>query len=78
MTYNRNGEMVDIKGLPAGGLTDDMFKQMMGSFYGNLPVAALSVGETTISPLDFTLPLPCPDHRADEDDRRDQNDAGLD
>jgi hypothetical protein len=60
MTYNRNGEMVDVKGLQAAGLTDDAFKEMMASLYGNLPVTALSVGETTVAPLDFTLPLPLP------------------
>jgi hypothetical protein len=60
MTYNRSGEIVDIKGLPAGVLTDDTFKQMMASFYGNLPMAALSVGETTTSPIELALPLPLP------------------
>jgi hypothetical protein len=60
MTYNRTGEIVDVKGLPAAGLTDDAFKQMIGSLYGNLPVTALSVGETTVAPLDFALPLPVP------------------
>lgn len=61
LTYNRNGEMVNIKGLPAvPGLTDETFKQMMGSFYGNLPAVALSVGETTTTPMDFGLPLPLP------------------
>ena len=60
VTYSRNGEMVDIKGLPATGLTDEAFKQMLGSFYGNLPAVALSVGETTTTPMDFGLPLPLP------------------
>jgi hypothetical protein len=60
MTYNRNGEVVDIKGLPPGVLTDDTLKQMMASFYGNLPTAALSVGETAISPIEMALPLPLP------------------
>ncbi len=60
VTYNRNGEMVGIKGLPAAGLTDEAFKQMLGSLYGNLPVAALSVGETTTTPLELGLPLPLP------------------
>ena len=60
MTYNRNGEIVDVKGLPGAGLTDEAFKQMLASFYGNLPVTALSIGETTVAPLDFPLPLPVP------------------
>jgi hypothetical protein len=61
LTYNASGEIVGVRGLPAGpGLNDEMFKQMIGSFYGNLPVTALSVGETTTGPLDFNLPLPLP------------------
>jgi len=60
ITYNRNGEMVDMKGLPAGALTEDMFKQMMASLYGNLPMGTLAVGESLTSPLDFALPLPIP------------------
>ena len=58
MTYNRNGEIVGVQGLEAAGLTNDAFRQMMGSFFGDLPVTALAVGETTTGPLNFMLPLP--------------------
>ena len=60
VTYNRSGEIVDVKGLPAAGLTTESFKQMMNSFYGNLPVTAIGVGEETSAPLDFSMPLPLP------------------
>jgi len=60
-TYNRNGELVDIKGLPvAGVLTADSFKQMMGSFYGNLPAQPIGVGESVTTPVELALPLPLP------------------
>ena len=52
--------MVGIKGLDAAGLTDEAFKQLMGSFSNNLPATALSVGETTTVPMDLMLPLPLP------------------
>ena len=61
VTYNRNGEIVDVSGLPnAGALTGDSFKQMMTSFYGNLPPEPLGVGEAASVPINFTLPLPIP------------------
>jgi hypothetical protein len=60
MTYNRAGEVVGVQGLEAAGLTDNAFRQMMGSFFGELPVTALAVGETTTGPLNFMLPLPLP------------------
>ena len=59
VTYNRNGDVVGVQGMPAA-LTDGMFEQLMGSMFGNLPAAALAVGETTTAPMDFTLPLPLP------------------
>lgn len=60
MTYGRNGEIVSVGGLPPGGLTDDAFRQMMGSLLGNLPMTELSVGEMATVPLDFGLPFPLP------------------
>ena len=59
VTYNRNGDVVGVQGMPAA-LTDGMFEQLMGSFVGNLPATALAVGETTTAPMDLALPLPLP------------------
>lgn len=58
--YNRNGEVVDITGLPDGPLTADSFKQMMRSFYVDRPTAPIAVGETFSTPVNFNLPLPLP------------------
>lgn len=58
-TYNQMGDIVRVQGMP-DGLPEDMFRQLMGSMFGNLPAAALAVGETTTAPMDFTLPLPVP------------------
>jgi hypothetical protein len=61
VTYSARGEIIGVRGMPAvTGLNDEMFKQMLGAFYGNLPVTALSIGEATTAPLDFNLPLPLP------------------
>ena len=60
MTYDRNGEIVGVRGLDAAGLTNDAFRQMLGPLFGSLPATALAVGETTTVPLDFMLPLPLP------------------
>ena len=59
VTYNRNGDVVRIQGMPAGP-SDDMLSQLMGAFVGNLPATALGVGETATAPMDLTLPLPLP------------------
>ena len=58
-TYNQMGDIVRVQGMP-DGLPEDMFRQLMGSMLGDLPAAALAVGETTTAPMDFTLPLPVP------------------
>ena len=54
VTYDRNGDIVDIRGVPTRGLTVDSFKQMVNAFHGDLPVAALGVGEVTSVPMDFS------------------------
>jgi len=60
-TFNRNGEIIAIKGLPAGGpISDDAFKQMMASFYGGLPTEPIAVGGLVTTPMDIALPLPLP------------------
>lgn len=61
VTYNANGDVVGVKGLPeASGLTDESFRQMLSSFSGSLPATALGVGETTSGPLNLALPVPLP------------------
>jgi hypothetical protein len=60
VTYGRDGQIAGVKGLPPGGLSDEAFKQMMGSMLGNLPATPLAVGETATVPLDVALPLPIP------------------
>lgn len=59
-TFNKQGELVDIKIPPDIGLPEESFKQMMKSFYGNLPKTPIGIGEVATSPLDFTLPIPVP------------------
>jgi hypothetical protein len=59
-TFNSRGEMIDLKIPPDLGLPEESFKQMLKSFYGNLPQTPLGVGEVATSPLDFSIPLPVP------------------
>ena len=58
-TYNRNGEIINIRGLPdTSALPADTLKQMMTSFYSNLPKEPIAVGEVVTTPVDLALPLP--------------------
>src|SRR5262249_18749052 len=60
VTFDKEGNVLDIK-VPADvGIPEEAFRQMLKSMYGNLPAVSLGVGETTTVPLDFTLPLPIP------------------
>jgi len=59
-TFNRRGEMIDLKIPPDLGLPEESFKQLLKSFYGNLPQTPIGVGEVATAPLDFTVPLPVP------------------
>ena len=59
--YNRNGQIVDVMGLPeVAGMTADVFKQLMSSFTGNVPTEPIAVGEAFNTPLNVNLPLPLP------------------
>src|SRR5262245_43841167 len=60
MTFNSRGEMIDLKIPPDLGLPEEAFKQLLKSFYGNLPQTPIGVGEVATAPLDFTIPLPVP------------------
>jgi hypothetical protein len=59
-TFNSRGEMIDLKIPPDLGLPEETFKELLKSFYGNLPQTPLGVGEVATAPLDFTIPLPVP------------------
>ena len=59
-TFNRRGEMIDLKIPPDLGLPEESFKQLLKSFYSNLPQTPIGVGEVATAPLDFTVPLPVP------------------
>jgi hypothetical protein len=59
-TFNSRGEMIDLKIPPDLGLPEESFKQLLKSFYSNLPQTPLGVGEVATAPLDFTIPLPVP------------------
>jgi len=59
-TFNKRGEMIDLKIPPELGLSEESFKKMLKSLYGDLPQTLIGVGEVATTPLDFTLPLPAP------------------
>jgi hypothetical protein len=59
-TFNSRGEVIDLKIPPDLGMPEESFKQMLKSFYGNLPQTPIGVGEVATAPLDFTVPLPVP------------------
>jgi hypothetical protein len=59
-TFDKQGNLTDFKIPPGLGLPEESFKQMLKSFYGNLPATSIVVGGTVSTPLDFTIPLPMP------------------
>jgi hypothetical protein len=60
VVFDKEGRVVDTKFPSIPGLSDDAFKRMTQSFYGNMPTAAIGIGETTAVPLDLAIPLPLP------------------
>jgi hypothetical protein len=60
VTFNSQGDVVELKAPPDLGLPEESFKELLKSIYGNLPQMPLGVGEVATTPLDFTLPLPIP------------------
>src|SRR5262249_29872214 len=60
LTFNKRGEMIDLKIPPELGVPEETFKQMLKSVYGSMPQTPIGVGEIATTPLDFTLPLPVP------------------
>jgi hypothetical protein len=60
VTFNKQGEMIDLKMPPDLGLPEEAFKQMLKSLYGSLPQTPIGIGEFATAPLDFTVPIPVP------------------
>jgi len=59
-TFNKQGEVIDLKIPPDMELPEEAFKQVLKSLYGSVPQAPIGVGEIATAPLDFTLPIPAP------------------
>jgi hypothetical protein len=59
-TFNKMGEMIDIKIPPDLGLSEEAFKKMLKAFYGDLSQTAIGMGEVVTTPFDFTVPIPIP------------------
>ena len=59
-TFNKQGEVIDLKIPPDIGLPEEAFKQVLKSIYGSVPQTPIGVGEIATAPLDFTLPIPAP------------------
>jgi hypothetical protein len=59
-TFNSRGEIIDLKIPPDLGLPEEIFKELLKSFYGNLPQTPLGVGEVATTPMNFAIPLPVP------------------
>jgi hypothetical protein len=60
VTFNKRGEMIDVKMPPDLGLPEEAFKEMLKSLYGSLPQTPIGLGEIATAPLDFTVPIPLP------------------
>jgi len=60
VTYDGNGQIIDVKDSPGAGVAVDAVRQMLKVFSGNLPASTIGVGETVTTPLEMTIPLPMP------------------
>jgi hypothetical protein len=60
VTFNKRGEMIDLKLPPDLGLPEEAFKEMLKSLYGSVPRTPIGLGEVATAPLDFTVPVPLP------------------
>ena len=58
VTYDANGQIIDVKAPATGNVTADAVRQMLRAFSANVPAATIGVGETVTTPLDFSIPLP--------------------
>jgi hypothetical protein len=60
VTFNKRGEMIDLKMPPDIGLPEESFKEMLKSLYGSLPQTPIGLGEVATAPLNFNVPVPLP------------------
>src|SRR5262245_12023382 len=60
VTFNKRGEMIDVKMPPDLGLPEAAFKEMLKSLYGSIPQTPIGLGEVATAPLDITVPIPIP------------------
>jgi hypothetical protein len=58
MTFDKEGNVVDVKVPPEVEIPADTLKQMMVSMYNNLPRIPLAIGETATMPFSMALPIP--------------------
>src|SRR5262245_11986216 len=56
--YNRKGELLDLKVPDDMGISSEIIKKTMQSFYASMPQEPIGIGETATSPasLDFSIP----------------------
>src|SRR5262245_26085609 len=57
-TFNKQGELIDLKMLTDLKLPKEAFKQMLNSFYGSLPRTPIGVGESAMTSSGVTVLLP--------------------
>jgi hypothetical protein len=60
LTFDKEGNVVDVKVPPEVNIPADMFRQIMDSMYNNLPKTPLAIGETVAVPFSMPLPIPTP------------------
>jgi hypothetical protein len=58
VTFNKQGELIDLKMPSTMELPKDAFKQMLNSFYGSLPKTPIGVGESAMTSSGVTVLLP--------------------
>ncbi len=59
-TFDREGQIVDVRLPPDALATGETLKQMMNSFFGSIPTGPMGIGETVTKPFSMPLPLPTP------------------
>lgn len=60
LTFDGEGNILDVKVPPEVEVPAETLKQMMASMYSNLPKTPVAVGETAAMPFSMALPIPSP------------------